>query len=144
MLTSFLAPPLVLLALGAGLNIWKGTVPNWLVIALLAAFPVMAVSTGLSWGDIGWHLLAFVLVLAAVLGLFALGLVAGGAGKLIAAISLWMTVGQALWFLAGAVGIGIGFLIAAQVLPGEKAKAMGTRFASVVSALGAVFLVLGA
>jgi prepilin peptidase CpaA len=143
MTISFLLPPLVLLALGAGLNLWKGTVPNWLVVALVVAFPVMAVSTGLSWADAGWHLLAFAVVLAAVLGLFALGLVAGGAGKLMAAIALWMSLGQALWFLGGAVGIGIAFLLAAQLLPGEKAKVMGTRFASVVSVLGAAFLVLG-
>ncbi len=139
-----IATPLVLLALGAAFNLWRGTVPNWLVIALVAAFPVTAFVSGMSLADTGWHLLAFVLVLAGVLGLFALGLVAGGAGKLMAATALWMTPGVALWFLAGGVGIGIGFLIAAQMLPSARAKLLGTRFAAVVSALGAAFLLAAA
>ncbi len=139
-----IATPIVLLALGAAFNLWRGTVPNWLVIALVAAFPVTAFVSGMSLADTGWHLLAFVLVLAGVLALFALGLVAGGAGKLMAATALWMTPGAALWFLAGGVGIGIGFLIAAQMLPSARAKLLGTRFAAVVSALGAVFLLAGA
>ena len=137
----FLLPPLALIGLGAVLNLWRGTVPNWLVIALVASFPVTALVTGLPLADMGWHLLAFVIVLASVLGLFAIGLVAGGAAKLIAAISIWMGLSQALWFLLGAVLIGIAFLVAAQLLSGEQAKAMGARFATAISLLGAVLLV---
>jgi prepilin peptidase CpaA len=40
--------------------------------------------------DIGWHLLAGVLVLAVTFSLFALGTIGGGDAKLMAATAVWM------------------------------------------------------
>lgn len=134
--------PVGLLAVAALLNLWKGIVPNWLVIVMLVAFPIFAVWTGMALGDLGWHTLAFVITFAVVIGLFAVGLMGGGAGKLIAATALWLPPASVLWFLLLAVGLGVAFLIAGHMVQASRGKAMATRFAGIVAMIGAAFLVL--
>lgn len=136
--------PAGLLAVAALLNLWKGIVPNWLAIAMLASFPAYALWTGMALGDIGWHALAFAITFVVVIGLFALGLMGGGAGKLIAATALWLPPASVLWFLLLAVGLGVAFLVAGQMMQAERGKAMAARFAGVVAMIGAAFLVLPA
>lgn len=136
--------PVGLLGVAALLNLWKGMVSNWLVLAMLAAFPVFALWSGMMLGDIGWHVLAFAITFAVVIGLFAVGLMGGGAGKLIAATALWLPPASVLWFLLIAAGLGVAFLIAGQAMKAEHGKAMAARFAGVVAMVGAAFLVLPA
>jgi len=66
------------------------TIPNWISIALTAAFAPAAWLAGLSLPEIGiCFAIAFgVLVLA--IGMFALGWVGGGDAKLMAAATLWV------------------------------------------------------
>jgi prepilin peptidase CpaA len=66
------------------------TIPNWISLVLLALFPVLAFSTGLSWTEAGIHVAVGFAALAAGIGLFAAGLIGGGDAKLFAAISLYI------------------------------------------------------
>ena len=121
--------PVGLLAVAALLNLWKGIVPNRLVIAMLVAFPAFALWSGMAMSDIGWHMLALVVTFAVVIGLFAVGLMGGGAGKLIAATALWLPPASGLWFLLLALGLGIAFLVACRMVTAKRGKAMASRFA---------------
>ena len=134
--------PVVLLAVGALFNFWRGTVPNWLVLPMLAAFPVYGLLSGMALGGMGWHAFAFIITFAVVITLFALGLMGGGAGKLIAATALWLPPDMVMWFLLIAVGLGVAFLVAGQFMTAERAKIMASRFAGVVAMVGAAFLVM--
>ena len=92
MLAEFLvlvALPL-LLAAAAGWDIASFTIPNFLTLALLAAFAVFCFAAGLSFTVIGWHLLAGFVGLLIGFTLFAIGHVGGGDAKLFAAVVLWL------------------------------------------------------
>jgi len=80
----------LLLAAAAGWDIASFTIPNFLNLALMAAFAVFAFSAGLSFSAIGWHLVAGVIALAIGFGLFALGHIGGGDAKLFAVVVLWL------------------------------------------------------
>jgi prepilin peptidase CpaA len=134
--------PVVLLVVGAAVNFWRGTVPNWLVLPMLAAFPLFGLWAGMPFADMGWHVLAFVITFAVVIGLFALGLMGGGAGKLVAATALWLPPSMVLWFLLLAVGLGVAFLVAGQYMTAKRAKVVANRFAGVVATIGALFLAM--
>jgi prepilin peptidase CpaA len=75
------------------------TIPNWIPIALIAAFPLGALAAHLSLGAVGLH--AGVGAGALVLGmvLFALGWIGGGDAKLFAAAGLWLGWPASLTFL---------------------------------------------
>jgi prepilin peptidase CpaA len=66
------------------------TIPNFLNLALFAAFAVFAGVVGLSLGAAGWHVLAGLLGLVVGFTLFALGWIGGGDAKLFAAVALWL------------------------------------------------------
>lgn len=83
--------PLMLLAAYTDLKYLK--LPNWMALAALALFVVIAAGdillndeTGMSWGIFGWRLLYAAIVLAAGFLLFSLGVVGGGDVKLLAAL----------------------------------------------------------
>jgi prepilin peptidase CpaA len=80
----------LLLAIAAGWDVASFTIPNSLNLALLAVFAVFAVSAGLSFAVIGWHLLAGIIALTIGFTLFALGHIGGGDAKLFAATALWL------------------------------------------------------
>jgi prepilin peptidase CpaA len=80
----------LLLAAAAGWDIASFTIPNFLNLALMAAFAVFAFSAGLSFSAIGWHLVAGAIALAIGFGLFALGHIGGGDAKLFAVVVLWL------------------------------------------------------
>ena len=134
--------PVAMLAAGALFNFWRGTVPNWLVLSMLAAFPFFGLWAGMPFADMGWHALAFLVTFAVVIGLFALGLMGGGAGKLVAATALWLPPAMVLWFVLLAVGLGVAFLIAGQFMTAPRAKVMASRFAGIMATIGALFLVM--
>lgn len=84
-----------LLILTAIWDITSFTIPNYLVLALLALFVVFAggtaiAGTGLGWGDAGFHLLAGLIGLVLGMILFATGVIGGGDAKLFAVITLWL------------------------------------------------------
>jgi prepilin peptidase CpaA len=66
------------------------TVPNRLVIGLVALFVLVAPLAGLGVQDIGLHVVLALVALALSFGLFSLGLVGGGDAKLFAATCLWL------------------------------------------------------
>lgn len=78
-----------LLLVAAYSDIATMTIPNWVSIALAAAFPVMALIVGMPLASIGWHLLfGFCILLLAFL-LFQFNIFGGGDAKLIAAAAVW-------------------------------------------------------
>ena len=85
-----------LLAAAAGWDIASFTIPNFLQLALLAAFAGFVVAAGLSAPAIGGHLLAGLLGLGIGFALFALGYIGGGDAKLFAATALWFGFGHDL------------------------------------------------
>jgi prepilin peptidase CpaA len=79
-----------LLALAAGWDLASYTIPNRLQLALVAAFVVFVLATGMTPSMVGGHLLAGFLGLAVGFTLFALGYIGGGDAKLFTAVSLWL------------------------------------------------------
>ncbi|PVM84340.1 A24 family peptidase [Caulobacter endophyticus] len=83
----------------AGLTVVAGlkdatsyTIPNWISLALIAAFPVAALVGGVGWSAAGWSLLVGLGLLVVGMIMFALRWVGGGDAKLLAACALWMGV----------------------------------------------------
>src|SRR5438128_7849366 len=103
----------LLLAAAAGFDIASFTIPNFLPLALLAAFALFAIAAGLSGAMIGWHILAGVLGLLVGFALFALGHIGGGDAKLFAAVALWLGLKELLPYalvasvLGGALALGL-------------------------------------
>lgn len=97
--------PLLLLAFPA-LSLWAAvkdltsyTIPNWISLALVAAFLPAALAAGLDLPTMGLHLaVGFAALLAGML-LFALNWIGGGDAKLMAAGLLWMGPASAPDFL---------------------------------------------
>ena len=85
-----------LLALAAGWDIASFTIPNFLQVALIAAFVVFVIAIGMQPSAIGGHLLAAFIGLAVSFTLFALGYIGGGDAKLFACILLWIGLGNLL------------------------------------------------
>lgn len=76
------------------------TIPNRLVLAIVAAFAVAAPLAGLGVAEIGMHLAAGALVLVIGFLLFAPGWIGGGDAKLAAALALWLGFEPLLpWFV---------------------------------------------
>jgi prepilin peptidase CpaA len=80
----------MLLAVAAGWDVASYTIPNLLQLALLAAFVVFVLVSGMKMPTIEWHLLAALLALGIGVALFARGFVGGGDAKLFAAVVLWL------------------------------------------------------
>ena len=99
------------------------TIPNWIPLSLIAAFPVAALLMGQSLPTIGWE--AAVGAGALVLGMvmFALRWIGGGDAKLFAAVGLWLGWPAALTFRAftaiagGALAVALLGMRSAQVRP---------------------------
>jgi prepilin peptidase CpaA len=76
------------------------TIPNWIVLALLAAFPVAALALGLPLQVIGLQAGVGLIGLICGLAMFARGWIGGGDAKLFAAATLWLGWPAALTFVA--------------------------------------------
>lgn len=72
---------------------------NWLVAGLAVTYPPLALVCGIPGAEIGFALVAGLLVFAAGFGAFAAGWVGGGDVKLAAVVTLWLGAGQTLPFL---------------------------------------------
>jgi prepilin peptidase CpaA len=87
-------------------------IPNWISLALLAAFFPAALLVGLPGGEIAVHVGVGVAALLVGMALFALNWVGGGDAKLLAAGCLWMGLtGSALFLLHSAL-VGGSFCLA--------------------------------
>jgi len=78
-----------LLIYAASSDIARMIIPNWVSIAMSAAFPVFALAHGLPLADIGMHILFGAAVLAVGFFLFAANIFGGGDAKLFAAAAVW-------------------------------------------------------
>ncbi|HZL58112.1 MAG TPA: prepilin peptidase [Stellaceae bacterium] len=97
----------------ASITDWRSLrIPNWLTAMLALAFPVAALLGG---QPVDWlsHIEAGVLVFVGSAVLFALRIMGGGDVKLLAAVALWLGLGQLLSFLTltALVGGGFAFLV---------------------------------
>ena len=101
-----------LLVVAALRDLISFTIPNWISLSLVAAFPVVALVAGLPLTDIGVHALVGAAALVVGVGLFALGWVGGGDAKLLGAAALWL----------GWPGVG-PFLVATALAGGEIGRA---------------------
>ncbi|HEY0105435.1 MAG TPA: prepilin peptidase [Rhizomicrobium sp.] len=109
-----------LLALAAGWDIASYTIPNFLQLALIAAFVAFVLAIGMAPGTIGGHLLAGFVGLVVGFTLFALGYIGGGDAKLFACVVLWFGFRNLLDYtlVAAALGGALSlFLIAARRMP---------------------------
>jgi prepilin peptidase CpaA len=75
------------------------TIPNWISGALLLAFPVAALITGLGWGEVAQHAAVGGVALVLGMGLFAMNWVGGGDAKLLSASALWLGLAAAPEYL---------------------------------------------
>ena len=106
----------LLLAAAAGWDIASFTIPNFLNLMLMAAFAAFALTAGLSFSVIGWHLLGGIIALAIGFTLFALGHIGGGDAKLFAAVVLWLGLKDSLPYallasvFGGLLALGLMFL----------------------------------
>ena len=66
------------------------TIPNWISLALVAAFPPVALLCGVSLADGGVAVAVGIAALIAGMAMFALGWIGGGDAKLLAASALWI------------------------------------------------------
>jgi prepilin peptidase CpaA len=87
--------PELVVGLFAALLIWAAfddvryyIIPNRIVLAIAALFPIYVLASG-DPAAYAWHPLVALIVFAIGLGLFATGLVGGGDVKLLTAVALW-------------------------------------------------------
>ena len=80
----------VLVIVGGLKDLTSYTIPNWIPLALMAAFPLAAIAQGLSLPLIGLQLAVGVAALFAGMAMFALRWIGGGDAKLFAAAGLWL------------------------------------------------------
>jgi prepilin peptidase CpaA len=109
-LVLFIVP--ALLAASAGWDFASFTIPNFLSVALIAAFGIFAVAAGLTPAVIGMHALAGLLGLSVGFALFAFGLIGGGDAKLFAATAMWLGFSSLLEYVLITSLIGGGLALA--------------------------------
>ena len=117
----------ILLAASAGWDLASFTIPNFLTLALLAAFALFAAAAGLSLPAIGWHLLAGSVGLVLGFGMFAFGWIGGGDAKLFAGLALWLGFKDLLPYALVASVFGGALTIAVMLLRQVPLPAMLAR-----------------
>lgn len=78
-----------LMAFAASSDLFTMTISNRVSVLLVAGFVVLAVITGMPTQQIGLHVAAGLIVLAAAFGCFAMGWIGGGDAKVVASVALW-------------------------------------------------------
>ena len=109
-----------LLATAGAFDLASFTIPNFISLALAAAFCAFALAVRMPTGAFGWHLLAGLIGLSGGFALFALGYIGGGDAKLYAAITLWLGLRDILAYTLIATVLGgvlTLMLLAARQLP---------------------------
>ena len=92
-------------------------------IALLA--PLWWWALGLGWGDVGVQLLAAAVVFAVFIGAFAAGWMGGGDVKMIAALALWLPLGNLVDMLMVMAVLG-GAITVLMMIDQRRRRAAGT------------------
>jgi len=87
-----------LMAFAAASDLVTMTISNWISLALVVAFAVLAPFAGIPLGDIGLHAAVGAGVLALTFAMFAFGWIGGGDAKLAAAVALWFGTAHGLEF----------------------------------------------
>jgi prepilin peptidase CpaA len=100
-----------LLALAAGWDLASYTIPNLLSAAIAACFAVFALTSGLPGAQLGLHLAAGMVALAAGFAMFAAGWIGGGDAKLFAAAALWFGFADFLIYTLTAALLGGGLTL---------------------------------
>jgi len=105
----------LLMAYAASSDLLTMKIANWLVLALVAAYFVMAFTAGIPLDQIGMSVAAAAIVLAIAFAFFAFGWIGGGDAKLVAATTLWVGLGMMFQYLiyAALLGGGLTLLILA-------------------------------
>ncbi|WP_297512864.1 prepilin peptidase [uncultured Caulobacter sp.] len=100
---------------GALKDLTSYTIPNWISLALIAAFVPAALVSGAPLGQIGLCLAVGFVGLLMGMGMFAAGWIGGGDGKLFAVCALWLGWPAALPFMlyTGLAGGALTFAILA-------------------------------
>ena len=99
------------------------TIPNWISVALIAAFPVAALAQGMALPALGVAFGIGAVALVAGMAMFALGWIGGGDAKLFAAAALWLGWPAILTYLAvtgiagGVLAVGLLSLRSPMLLP---------------------------
>jgi prepilin peptidase CpaA len=90
-------PALVIVA--ALKDLTSFTIPNWISLALLAAFAPAALTGHMPWPTFGLHFAVFAAALVGGMAMYALGWIGGGDAKLFAVSGLWIGAGGFLPFV---------------------------------------------
>lgn len=125
-----------LLAIAAGSDVARMTIPNWVSLALTGLFPLAALASGFSLGAIGLHLAFGAGVLAVCYLLFQAKILGGGDAKLIAATAVWTGLAAfgvfALWTALAGGALALLLLIARwRLKPAETRPAFVNRLLKV-------------
>lgn len=89
----------VLMAYAAASDLLTMRLPNWLTLAVLASFAILAVAFGMPLDQIGVNYACGLAALAVGFALFSFGWIGGGDAKLAAGIAAWLGLQGAVEFL---------------------------------------------
>jgi prepilin peptidase CpaA len=92
-----LLPTLVIIAAMIDATSYK--IPNWLTVLTAVLFLPMALWSGMPINEMGWHLLAGLVLFFVGYALFSFGIFGGGDAKLMAAAGLWFGPSTSVEFL---------------------------------------------
>ena len=95
-----------LMAFAASSDFVTMTISNKVSLALVAGFLALALLTGMTLSDLGWHVAAAALVLVVAFVFFARVWIGGGDAKLAAATALWLGLDKLLSYLIDASLLG--------------------------------------
>lgn len=104
------------MAFAAASDLVTMTIPNRLQLVLVASFFALAALTGMPATEIGFHVLAALIVLAVSFVFFSFGWMGGGDAKLAAATALWFGFSQNLVEYLVLSGLYGGILTVALIL----------------------------
>jgi prepilin peptidase CpaA len=115
-----LLPLLAIMA--AAKDLTSYTIPNWISLALVVAFGLLAATAGAPLPAVAGHLATGFVALLAGMGLFALGWIGGGDAKFLAACCLWFGWPDAEAFLLDTAVSGGAFAFLLLVARGQLVR----------------------
>jgi Flp pilus assembly protein protease CpaA len=132
------------LAVAACWNWRYTTVPNWLLALFLLSFFPAAWLSGMSFDEVTQRCAVFGATFLVILLLFALRVIGGGAGKLVAVTTLWLPLPIVPWFGIVWVVLAGALYLTMRYSGGRWIEVIGEKFASIVGIVGIVLLALAA
>lgn len=78
------------MAFAAAYDLFSMTLPNWISLALIAGFAVLAPLVGIGWETAGLSVLLAIGALVLTFAMFSMGWIGGGDAKFFAATCLWV------------------------------------------------------